>query len=126
MKFVLRSAAETFDLGVRFGKVAAGGEVLALSGPLGSGKTLFAKGIGAGLGLPADAVHSPTFVLMAVHAGGRLPYVHADGYRLTDGAAFAREGWEDLIHAVRAVEWAERIRGILPEDAIWVRFTVIG
>lgn len=128
MKAASRSPQETFEWGRRLGAACRGGETFALSGELGAGKTVFAKGIAAGLGIDPESVRSPTFVLMEVHGGrgARAPLAHADAYRVEDAAAFARDGWDDLAPAVRAVEWAERVAAILPGDACWIRLAVRG
>ncbi|MCG8589635.1 MAG: tRNA (adenosine(37)-N6)-threonylcarbamoyltransferase complex ATPase subunit type 1 TsaE [Proteobacteria bacterium] len=102
---------------------AAGGTV-ALSGPLGAGKTVFVKGLGEGLGIPADQVASPTFVIANLHpgAGGRA-LAHVDVYRLESADELEATGFADLLapgHVV-AVEWAERFPAALPADRIEVR-----
>lgn len=119
MKAVSRTPEETFEMGRRLGMRCRGGEVLALVGDLGAGKTVFAKGVAAGLGIDPDSVTSPTFLGLAVHRGrGRVVFVHADAYRVEDAAAFARDGWEDLADAVRLVEWADRVPGLVPPGAV--------
>ena len=120
MRIPSRSPQETFEFGRSLGARCRGGEVFALSGPLGAGKTVFAKGLAAGLGIDPDKVTSPTFVLMTVHRG-RLAFAHADAYRVEDAEAFARDGWEDFAGGVRLAEWGERFDRILPADAIRIR-----
>lgn len=124
MEVISRSSEETFALGRRLGAACRGGEVFALTGDLGAGKTVFAKGVAAGLGIDPDAVTSPTFLGLALHRG-RLPFAHADAYRVEDPVAFGREGWEDLADAVRLVEWAERVPGLLPSGAVRVRIDAL-
>ena len=104
---------ETFDAGRRVGQRLAGGEVLLLSGTLGAGKTVFTKGLAAGLGLDPAEVSSPSFTLVNRHGEGRLVLYHLDLYRLAEGpgAAHAVE-LEELLSDERAViviEWAERM-----------------
>ncbi len=125
MRVLARTSEETFALGRRLGGFCRGGEVFALTGELGSGKTVFAKGVAAGLGIDPDQVTSPTFLGLALHRSGRVPFAHADAYRVEDPAAFAREGWEDLTEGVRLVEWADRIMPILSAEAVWVRLMVL-
>ena len=129
MKAVARTPTpeDTFELGRSLGARCRGGEVLALVGDLGAGKTVFAKGVAAGLSIDPDTITSPTFLGLALHRSGRLPFAHADAYRVGDPQAFAREGWEDLTlsDAVRLVEWADRIASILPSEAVWIRFAVL-
>jgi tRNA threonylcarbamoyladenosine biosynthesis protein TsaE len=108
-----REPAETFEAGRRVGARLAGGEVLLLSGTLGAGKTVFAKGLAAGLGLDPAEVSSPSFTLVNRHGEGRLVLYHLDLYRLAEGhgAAHAVE-LEELLadeRAVIVIEWAERM-----------------
>lgn len=115
-----REPAETFAAGRRVGERLAGGEVLLLSGTLGAGKTVFTKGLAAGLGLDPAEVSSPSFTLVNRHGEGRLVLYHLDLYRLAEGhgAAHAVELDELLAdeRAVIVIEWAERMgRYRLPE-----------
>ncbi len=105
--------AETFEAGRRVGERLQGGEVLLLSGTLGAGKTVFTKGLAAGLGLDPAEVASPSFTLVNRHGEGRLVLYHLDLYRLAEGhgAAHAVE-LEELLadeRAVIVIEWAERM-----------------
>lgn len=116
------SAAETETLGKKMAKAFSGGEVLALFGPMGMGKTAFTRGIAAGLG--TGGVSSPTFALVHVYYGGRLPLYHFDMYRV--------EGWDDLSSTgyfdyledggVMVIEWSENIEEALPPEAIHITF----
>jgi tRNA threonylcarbamoyladenosine biosynthesis protein TsaE len=104
---------ETFELGRRAGGRLSGGEILLLSGPLGAGKTVFVKGLAAGLGLDPDEVSSPSFTLVNRHDEGRLLLYHLDLYRLDEGPAAAHAvDLDELLSDERAViviEWAERM-----------------
>jgi tRNA threonylcarbamoyladenosine biosynthesis protein TsaE len=116
------TAAETFQLGQRVGEQLEGGEILLLDGPLGAGKTVFVKGIAAGLGLDAEEVTSPSFTLVNPYEG-RLRFYHIDLYRLDEGASAADAvDLDELLRdeqAVVAIEWAERLAGYpLPAD-VW-------
>ena len=95
-------------------RVARAGDFVSLIGDLGAGKTQFAKGFGAGLGV-TDTINSPTFVLMAEYRG-RLPLFHVDLYRLDDAADAIAGGLLDERQAdgVTLIEWAERLRDALP------------
>jgi tRNA threonylcarbamoyladenosine biosynthesis protein TsaE len=121
--FISESAEET----VAFGRKRAGairkGDVLALAGDLGSGKTQFVKGIVAGLGSDA-AVTSPTFTLLHEYSGGRLPIYHFDFYRLEDRAAALRLGFDDYFFGdgVSLIEWGDRFPDLIPPDADWIVF----
>ena len=108
------------------GKLAAGlkgGGVVALTGPLGSGKTVFVKGLASGLGLSSRQATSPTFSLINEY-GGDPPLFHVDLYRL-EGPAEVRElGLEEYLDGpgIVAVEWAERAAHLLPEGTVTVSF----
>ena len=111
------SPEETEALGFRLGECLHGGEVLALFGGLGMGKTAFTRGIAAGLGIPSG-VSSPTFALVHDYTG-RLTVHHFDMYRV--------DGWDDLYSTGFfdyldtedvIIEWSENIEGALPPDAI--------
>jgi len=123
-----RSAEETLALGRRIGLAAARGDVLALVGELGSGKTVLAKGIAEGLGAAsAREVTSPTFVLCREYLGGRIPFYHFDAYRLKGAADLAHIGADDCLggDGLAAVEWADRAPGALPEDHLEAHIEVI-
>jgi tRNA threonylcarbamoyladenosine biosynthesis protein TsaE len=120
-----RSADETRAFAACLAAVAAPGDRIALVGPLGSGKTQFAKGFAAGLGVTAT-VNSPSFTLMAEYAG-RLPLFHQDLYRLA-GSLEALDGGmldERQGDGVTLSEWAERLDEQLDPDRLEVRFTLL-
>lgn len=102
------------------------GDVLALYGDLGAGKTALVKGIAAGLGIVAD-VTSPTFTLVHEYAGGRLRLVHADLYRLENVDAVLDIGMEEYMESdgVTVIEWAEKIEPVLPGRVVRVRLETI-
>jgi tRNA threonylcarbamoyladenosine biosynthesis protein TsaE len=101
----------------------ASGQIVLLSGDLGTGKTAFVKGLAEGLQIDADEVTSPTFTLVHEYRGGRLPLIHIDLYRL-DRADLDDIGVDADLAAsgVVAVEWAERLMR-LPADAVRVTLT---
>jgi tRNA threonylcarbamoyladenosine biosynthesis protein TsaE len=109
-----RDPGETRALAARLATVARAGDLVCLVGELGAGKTQFAKGFAAGLGVEGT-VTSPTFVLMAEYAG-RLPLFHLDLYRLADAADALAGGLLDerQLEGVVLVEWAERLGEALP------------
>ncbi len=108
------SATATRALGVRLGAAAAAGDVIALVGPLGAGKTELARGIARGLEID-EPITSPTFILVAEHAG-RTPLFHVDCYRLAGAADALAAGILDerAAEGVTVVEWADRIGAALP------------
>ncbi len=115
------SAAETVALGRRLAARLGPGDVVALDGDLGAGKTHLAKGVAAGLGLDPGAVTSPTFTIVQEHGDGAL--LHLDLYRVETERELAGLGLADLLDtdAVALVEWPVRARGWLPERTLWLR-----
>jgi len=113
--FISHSPAETEALGERFGRTVKSGQVIALSGDLGAGKTQFVRGLARGLGVPGR-VHSPTFTLVNEHGGGRLKLFHLDLYRLETAHQILNAGIEEYLSpaGVAVIEWAERL-----EDGRW-------
>ena len=109
------SAQETKELGIELGLHARPGEVYALLGDLGVGKTVLTQGIAEGLGIE-DAVSSPTFTIVQVYEEGRLPLYHFDVYRIGDAEEMDEIGYEDYFYGdgLSLVEWADRIEEILP------------
>jgi len=121
------SQEETEELAAAFAASLAGGEVVLLSGELGTGKTAFVRGLARGLGVDPREVASPTFVLLASYQG-RLALHHADLYRLRGDGDEAELGLEELPGraGVLAVEWAERLSGQPWPRAIRVRLRHAG
>jgi tRNA threonylcarbamoyladenosine biosynthesis protein TsaE len=121
------SAEATRALAGAIGRRAAPGTVIALSGDLGTGKTCFVQGLAAGLGVRGP-VTSPTFVLIAEHAAGRLPLYHVDLYRVESLAEIRALGLEELMagEGVTAIEWAEKAEPLLPPDTMRVRLRGAG
>lgn len=113
-----KSPGETFKLGELLGSMAGPGDIFCLSGDLGAGKTVLAKGVAAGLGVEGR-VASPTFTLINEHRG-RLPFYHMDVYRLGGPEDMADLGYEEYFYGpgVTLVEWAEIIAGVLPEERL--------
>ncbi|MDT0631707.1 tRNA (adenosine(37)-N6)-threonylcarbamoyltransferase complex ATPase subunit type 1 TsaE [Rubrivirga sp. S365] len=119
-------AAETLALGRRLAARLEPGDVVALQGDLGAGKTHLAKGIAAGLGLDPDAVTSPTFTIVQEHGDGAL--LHLDLYRIESDADLAGLGLDELLDgdAVALVEWPERGGAWLPARTVWLRLAHLG
>jgi len=122
------SPDETLEFGRRLGALLEAGDVVALTGPLGSGKTTLTKGIALGLGVedPRE-VTSPTFVLIHQYQG-RVPIYHLDAYRLKSAAEAEALGTEEMFFGdgVVVVEWADRIAGALPPERLDVDLEVKG
>jgi len=123
--FISNSPAETETIGRRFAKNLEAGSVFALKGELGSGKTLFTKGLVTGLGSDA-AVTSPTFTIMHEYPGGQLRVYHFDFFRLGDRQSVARLGLDDYFFGdgVSVIEWADRFPDYVPERARWILFEI--
>ena len=123
--FISNSPAETEAIGRQLAEHINVGEVLALKGELGSGKTLFVKGLVAGLGSSAD-VTSPTFTIAHEYRGGRLPVYHFDFFRLEDSQSLARLGLDDYFFGdgLSVIEWADRFPEFIPEQARRILFEV--
>lgn len=123
--FISSSAEETAALGRERARRLRAGDVVALAGDLGAGKTQFVKGLVAGLGSEAD-VTSPTFTLLREYVDGSLPVYHFDFYRLEDRAAALRLGLDDYFFGdgVSVIEWADRFRDLIPDNAHWISFAI--
>ena len=99
------------------------GDLVALVGPLGAGKTCLVSGLAEGLGV-TGRVASPSFII-ARHHPGPLPLVHADAYRLASPDELLDAGLEDwLADAAVAIEWADRVADALPDDCLWVKLAI--
>lgn len=122
LDLVSHSSLHTERLGERFAAHAEAGDVIALWGELGAGKTVFARGVAIGLGIDEDAVTSPTFIILREHFGGRLPLFHLDLYRLVQ-SQLGSTGWEDALESggVTVIEWPDRAGDELPADRVDVR-----
>ncbi len=117
-----RSAGATRALGRRLGTLLRPGDVVALEGDLGAGKTELVRGACAGARVPASEVSSPSFAIVATYRG-RLPVHHADLYRIGDEDELYGTGFGDLVGGEGAllVEWADRIPSALPEERLVIR-----
>lgn len=119
------SASEMHDFALRFAKTLKGGEVVALVGDLGAGKTTFVQGLAKAFGVK-ERVTSPTFVYMHVHKTKEdgLLFVHVDAYR-GDANTLREIGLAEYLadpHAIVVIEWADKVEELLPDDAIRLEF----
>jgi tRNA threonylcarbamoyladenosine biosynthesis protein TsaE len=125
LEFASRNPEQTRRLGARLGALLRGGDVVCLEGPLGSGKTCLAQGVGRGWGV-GQTLTSPTFVLVREYArpDGTLRLYHVDFYRISGADEALGLGIDELLgdeHAVFIIEWAERARSLIPPDHLWVQ-----
>jgi tRNA threonylcarbamoyladenosine biosynthesis protein TsaE len=124
MQIASHSIAETLELGRRLGSAAQRGQVMALSGSLGAGKTHLVRGIAAGAQVADQGlVSSPTYVLLNIYPADPAnphskPVYHLDAYRISNADSFAAVGFDELLleEGIVALEWAERVPELLPED----------
>lgn len=119
------SEKETFSLAKQIGKSLKGTEVILLSGELGAGKTIFAKGIAAGLDITdVHQVCSPSYTLVNIYQA-KFPIYHIDLYRLENESEIDGLGWEDFLdQGVIVVEWAEKLKFDL--EAIRIKIKILG
>ncbi len=123
MKILSKNSDETVELGQKLAGKLRGGEVVALYGDLGGGKTQFTKGIAKGLGVKDDII-SPTFVIRREYKGQKLNLLHYDFYRFETPDEELIESLEEGINTdnVTVIEWAERVEEYLPENSIKITF----
>ena len=119
------SAAETAHIAAELAQSAVPGDIICLSGPLGAGKTVFAQGFAQGLGYSGQ-VTSPTFTILQIYEGGRLPIYHFDWYRLEGGIGELEGiGYEDFFFAegVSIIEWPEMAAEAIPQSAMHIEIS---
>ncbi len=124
---ILGSPEETRELGRRLGALLRAGDFIALIGELGSGKTLLVRGAVEGAGA-TDPASSPSFALVNLYRGGRVPLQHLDLYRLAGPAELFALGFEDLLAepAATLCEWADRAGPALPRDRLEIALEPTG
>ena len=122
LDLVSHSSLHTERLGERLGQAARPGDVIALWGELGAGKTVLARGVASGLGIDPEEVTSPTFIILHEHVLGRMPLFHLDLYRLST-TDLATTGWQETLESggVTVIEWPDRAGDELPADRLDVR-----
>ena len=124
LEFISRSPEQTQRIGARLGTFLKGGEVIALVGDLGTGKTHLAQGIGMGWGAQ-HPLTSPTFILVRRHSRPQDPIYlyHVDLYRIAGDLEIDTLGLDDVMgetHAICLIEWADRAKDFFPDDALWI------
>jgi len=124
IKIQLKNTKETLKLGEIIGKSLKPGNIIALVGDLGAGKTVLVKGIAKGLGVDEEP-NSPTYVIMNSYEG-RIPLYHFDLYRVSSEDELLGIGYDEFFFGdgVAAVEWADRVQGIFPEHTIKIEITI--
>ena len=128
MTMISNSIEETIEVGAVLGRALRKGDVVALVGTLGSGKTILTKGIAKGLGLKdVRYVNSPSFVIIKEYKG-KISLYHLDLYRLDKSTLLDTESYEEYLYGngVTVIEWADKIRRLLPRKYIEVKLSVIG
>lgn len=117
------SVEDTFEIGRRLASKSKAGDVYCLDGELGTGKTVFAQGFGAGLDIE-EPINSPTFTILKEYHDGRLPLYHFDVYRIGSEDEMDEIGYYDAIDGdgVCLIEWSQLIQDILPEK--YYRITI--
>jgi len=120
--FVLKTEKDTKALGYALAKEISPGDVLALTGDLGTGKTTLAKAIAEALGIQ-ERITSPTFTIVAEHEGGRLPFYHFDVYRVHEEEELFEIGFDEYLdgEGVCVIEWADLVSDLLPGRTKWIR-----
>jgi len=128
-EYISNSQEETFVIGKELAATLQGGEILALSGDLGAGKTAFVQGLAVGLGVK-DQVNSPTFAIMKLYRANRAKIkqlCHVDAYRLSSASELSDIGISDYFNqsdTVTAIEWADKVKSVLPESFIAIKLVV--
>ncbi|MBU0548413.1 MAG: tRNA (adenosine(37)-N6)-threonylcarbamoyltransferase complex ATPase subunit type 1 TsaE [Candidatus Omnitrophica bacterium] len=125
MKKLSTSVNQTLKIGKRLARKLCGGEIILLSGSLGAGKTVLAKGIAQGLGINRHNVVSPTFVLLRIYKG-KYFLNHFDFYRLKSPKEILGLGYEEYFYsdAVTLIEWPERLKFLLPGEFLKIKLIV--
>lgn len=127
MNILSNSPNETKQIGQRFGRRLKKGDVVALIGELGAGKTCFIQGVMKGLDVLRKDITSPTFVLMNIYKG-KVPVYHFDMYRINNLKEVEELGYEEYFYGggVAVIEWADRIKKLLPKKCIKIYMKIAG
>ena len=126
--FQTKSPSETIRIGKNIGSVLLPGDVVALVGELGTGKTQFIKGLAAGVGVGKPPyISSPSFTLINEYAG-KVPFYHIDLFRLKSEKETEELGLEEYFQGggITAIEWADKIPSLLPQEILWIHIRYAG
>lgn len=125
-EFVSKSPEDTAGFALKLAKEAHPGDVFAFFAPMGAGKTTFSKAFAKGLGI-TETVNSPTFTILNIYEGGRLPLYHFDAYRIEEPEEMEEIGFEEYIYGegICLIEWAEIIKDTLPLHYFLVKIEVL-
>ncbi len=122
--FETQNVEQTEKLGTSLGKFLSEGDFLALTGDLGAGKTAFTRGIARGLGIK-DPITSPTFTIINEYHES-VVLAHMDAYRLKSLEELQNIGFDDYLQGfIVVMEWADKVKAMLPDDVLWIDFTVM-
>lgn len=126
MQIISESPQDTIRIGERVAKFLKKGDIVCLFGDLGSGKTVFVKGLALGLGVKKHKIISPSFVLLCQYFDGRIPLYHFDLYRLKKLEDILTLGYEEYLYGggITAIEWPQRFKYLLPEKYLKVDFLI--
>ncbi|MGI6424787.1 MAG: tRNA (adenosine(37)-N6)-threonylcarbamoyltransferase complex ATPase subunit type 1 TsaE [Tepidanaerobacteraceae bacterium] len=125
MVFKTNDVKQTEDIGQSLGKLLSEGDFLALTGDLGAGKTAFTRGIAKGLGID-DVITSPTFTMINEYSNS-VALAHMDAYRLNNLEELQNIGFDDYLKGyIVVMEWADKVREMLPANILWIDFKVLG
>ncbi|MCL5965816.1 MAG: tRNA (adenosine(37)-N6)-threonylcarbamoyltransferase complex ATPase subunit type 1 TsaE [Deltaproteobacteria bacterium] len=121
-----RSESDTLEIARELGSLLSPGDVVALYGELGAGKTLFCKGVGEAMGIPSERVVSPSFTIVTEHTAP-VPLFHIDAYRLAGERQAEEIGLDEVLcgDGICFVEWAEKVEDLLPNRCIRVKFLIL-
>lgn len=125
--FISKNTSETVKFGKKLGRLLQKGDIIALCGQLGSGKTVLTKGIAEGLEVKeSKCVNSPTFVILKEYKG-RVPLYHFDIYRLNGICEFSTVGYGEYFYGkgVSVIEWADKIMDTLPKERLLVNIAIV-
>jgi tRNA threonylcarbamoyladenosine biosynthesis protein TsaE len=121
LTIISHTPQETERIGSLLGTMLIPGDVIALAGELGSGKTTLVRGLAQGMGFSGEEVASPSFTLVNEY-DGPLPLFHIDLYRLRDAGELREIGYEEYVSeaGVAVIEWADRVLDAIPNESLWI------